>query len=196
MELIKRYFKPEIRNINEEERSVEFVISSEAVDTYGTVFKVDGAVTERYEQNPVFTYQHEDWSSDPDMVLGISEVRKEGKEWIAKAFFEDLDNDLNEVAEKVWRKVKKGTLRMASIFARPLEGTYGVRDLGEDPDVFYFRKWELFGWSVVVHGSNPDALKRSTGETEFIKRNTPEKEENTHRASMHDYDARLIQLSN
>jgi hypothetical protein len=185
---IKRIFQPEIRTINEEERSVEFVISTEAVDTYGTVFKVDGFDLTRYEKNPVVTYNHDDWSSNPDMVLGTSEIRKENGQLIAKAYFEDFENDMNEIAEKVWRKIKKGTLRMASIFAYATEGHWGDESKGESRDVYYFDRSELFGWSVVTHGANPDALKRSSEEIELLKK---EKK----RVSFDDFDARIFNIN-
>lgn len=191
MKEIKRTFPLEIRSVNEEERTAEFVITDEAhVDTYRTVFKADGAVLERYNSNPLVTYQHEDWSKDPDMILGTSELKREESKWVAVVRFEDLENDLNEVAEKVWRKVKKGTLRMASILARGIEGSFGVSELNEDPDVFYFRKWELYSWSVVTHGSNPGAVKRSTEEVDWIDSLKNENKE----VSFDQFDARFLTL--
>lgn len=180
-QLIKRQVQFEIRNVDEVNRTAEFVISTESPDTYGTVFKASGAVIDRYTKNPVVTYQHEDWSKDPDDVLGTSEIRLEGNQWVATATFEDLENDLNEKAEKVFRKIKKGTLRMASIMAVPMEGGWGVSELGEDPDLYYFRKWELYAWSVVTHGSNPDALARNVEAIRSFQDANPgeQKEENT-----------------
>ena len=178
-----------MRTVNEETRSAEFVITDESkVDTYGTVFKADGAVLERYNNNPLVTYQHEDFSKDPDMIIGTSTLVRNGNQWLATATFEDVENDRNEVADKIWRKVKKGTLRMASILAQAIEGGWGVRDLGEDPDVFYFRKWELYSWSVVTHGSNPGALARSVEEKQWIDSLKLKK------VAFDDFDARFLTL--
>lgn len=190
--LISRQVQFEIRNVDEENRTAEFVISTEAPDTYGTVFKADGAVLDRYEKNPVFTYQHEDWSDDPDDVLGTSTLSKEGNQWVALAVFEDSENDKNEKADKIFRKVKKGTLRMASILAVPLEGGWGVSELGEDPDLYYFRKWEIYSWSVVTHGSNPEALARSAKAISDFKEST--QEEIKPRAICESYKARILSL--
>lgn len=189
--LISRQVGLEIRNIDEENRTAEFIISTESVDTYGTVFKAAGAVLDRYQKNPIVTYQHEDWSKDPDDVIGTSEVRLEDGKWIARATFEDEENDKNEKADKIWRKVKKGTLRMASIIAHPIEGGWGVSELGEDPEVYYFRKWELYSWSVVTHGANPDALRRSVEAINEFKSST---EENKPRVLCNDYKARILSL--
>lgn len=140
-----------------EKRQAEFVISSEAVDTYDTVFKIDGWELERYHRSPVVFYNHKSWSDDPDMIIGTSEVRVEGNQLIGLVTFEDD----NPVAEKVWRKVQNGTLNMASIGANPIEWRWGDFDKGENPDVIYFVRQELLEWSIVPVGSNPDALKRS-----------------------------------
>lgn len=169
MELLKRIINPELRSIDVESRSVEFVISTESVDTYDTVFKADGWDLTRYAKNPIVSYQHDDFSSDPDMIIGTSEVRLEDGQLIARLTLEDLENDMNEIAEKVWRKIQKGTLRMASIMGKPLDGRYGDRSLGEDPEVFYFTRTELYAWSVVTIGSNPDAHVRSDSELRFIE---------------------------
>lgn len=173
-QLIKRQVQFELRNIDEANRTAEFVISTETPDTYGTVFKANGAILDRYNNNPIFTYQHEDFSDDPDDVLGTSEIRFEDGQWIARATFEDEENDGNEKAEKIWRKVKKGTLRMASIMAVPVEGGWGISELGEDRDLYYFRSWELYSWSVVTHGSNPDALRRNVEAINKLKEEAKE----------------------
>ena len=49
-----------------ENRQVEFVISSEAVDSYRTVFKMDGWQLDSYERNTIVCYQHKANSDDPD----------------------------------------------------------------------------------------------------------------------------------
>lgn len=140
-----------------EKRQAEFVISTEAVDTYGTVFKIDGWDLERYQRSPIVLYNHKSWSDDPDMIIGTSEVRIEGNQLIAIVTFEKN----NPVAEKVWRKVQNGTLNMASIGANPIEWRWGDFDKGENPDVIYFVRQELLEWSIIPVGSNPEALKRS-----------------------------------
>ena len=63
----------ELRGISDEmlaKRQAEFVISSEAVDSYGTVFKMDGWKLERYNRNPVVSYNHSIMSGNPDNING------------------------------------------------------------------------------------------------------------------------------
>lgn len=168
--LINRDVVFQIREITpemKEKRQAEFVISSEAVDTYDTVFVAAGADFNRYNANPIVAYGHRTWSDDPDMILGTSEVFQEGNQTVGRVVFEDAET--NPTAEKVWRKVLAGTLRMASIGARVLEWRYGDEAKGEDKNVLYFTRWELLEWSIVPIGSNPDALKREAQTIEEIR---------------------------
>ena len=151
-----------VRNVSDDmlaKRQIEFVISTEAIDTYNTVFKMDGWDLARYAQNPVVCYQHRANSDDPDNVIGTSEVFKEGDQLIGRVTFEDADT--NPKADKIFRKVQNGTLKMASIQAIPSKARMGVFEDGENPEVLYFTRQELLEWSIVTVGSNPEAHKRN-----------------------------------
>lgn len=169
--IIREAFVREISDEQAENRQAEFVISTEAVDNWGTVFKADGWDLERYSKNPVVIYAHKTYSDDPDMVVGTSEVRIENNQLIAVVTFEDAE--LNPVAEKVFRKIQAGTLRMASVGADVHEAHWGDFDKSENPDVLYFTRQELLEWSIVPVGSNPEALKRSDEFLEDIKQRFP-----------------------
>lgn len=153
---------------NIEKREAEFVISTEAVDSYDTVFKIDGWDLQRYANNPIVAYGHRTWSENPDMIIGTSTVRVEGKELIGVVTFES--EEVNPMAEKIWRKVQAGTLRMASVGANPIEYRWGVAADGENPGVLYFTRTELYEWSIVPIGSNPDAVKRSVETIQEIRK--------------------------
>lgn len=163
-QLINRTINPEIRGIDADKRSVDFVITTETVDSYRTVFKTDGWDLEAYRANPVVAYNHYAGSPDPDTIIGTSEVRVEGNSLVATLTLEEG----NLIADKVLRKLQNGTLRGASIGAIPSDGHWGKRAEGQDPDVFYYTKQRLVEWSVVSIPSNPDALKRSAGEESLI----------------------------
>lgn len=150
-----------------ENREAEFVISSEAVDTHDTVFLAEGADFERYNNNPIVAYGHRTWGDNPDMILGTSEIRQEGKLTIGKVRFEDAET--NPTAEKIFKKIQAGTLRMASIGAQVKEYRYGDAQKNENPGVLYFTRWELLEWSIVPIGSNKDALVRSAQTIEEIR---------------------------
>ena len=150
-----------------ENREAEFVISSEAVDTYDTVFLAEGADFERYNNNPIVAYGHRTFTDNPDMILGTSEIRQEGKLTIGKVRFEDAET--NPTAEKIFKKIQAGTLRMASIGAQVKEYRYGDAQKNENPGVLYFTRWELLEWSIVPIGSNKDALVRNAQTIEEIR---------------------------
>ena len=48
----------EVRGINAEKRTAEFVISTESIDRHGTVFKLAGWDLENYNRNPIVAYNH------------------------------------------------------------------------------------------------------------------------------------------
>lgn len=156
-----------------EKRFAEFVISSEAVDSYGTVFRLSGWDLKRYNQNPLVGYNHQIFSTDPDNIIGRSEVFIEDDKLVGRVFFEDAET--NPKAEKIMRKVFNGTLNMASVGAMINEAHWGKRSDNEDPEILYFTNQELYEWSVVTVGANPDAIKRSMETIETIKKDiTPE----------------------
>lgn len=158
-------------------REAEFVISTEAVDTYGTIFKSSGWDLTRYDKNPIVAYGHRTWDAEPDNIIGTSEVRIEDGKLIGKVRFEDAET--NPKADKIWRKVQAGTLRMASVGANVMEWRWGDESMGEDKTLIYFIRTELLEWSIVPIGSNPDAHVREAKTIEEIRtalaaKNTPE----------------------
>lgn len=184
-----------VRDLSQEQidnRQVEFVISTESVDTYGTVFRIDGWNLERYNQNPVVLYAHQSWSPDPDVIIGRGEVFIEDRKLIGRVTFEDAET--NPLAEKVFRKVQAGTLRMASIGADVKEAHWGVEAYGEDPDVLYFDRQDLLEWSIVPIGSNPDALKRNIDAIEDLKKRFPKSQSGSSNLKVREYQAKLYNL--
>lgn len=152
---------------NIKNREAEFVISTETPDTYGTVFKMAGWNLERYQKNPIVAYGHRTYSENPDMIIGTSEVFIDGNQLVGRVRFET--EDVNPTAEKIWKKVQNGTLRMASIGANPIRGHWGDEKLGEDKELIYFDEQMLLEWSIVPLGSNPDALARQAQTIEEIR---------------------------
>lgn len=154
--------------VDEEKRTAIFEISNELVDSFGTVFLSDGWDFNRYNNNPVVFFQHGSHSSDPDMLIGTSRIFQEDKKTFSEVTFEPAED--NPLAEKVFRKVKNGTLRGASVGVDIKEGRWGVKDAGENPDVIYFTKKELLEWSIVTIPSNPETLKRNAQSIEDLKK--------------------------
>lgn len=146
--------------ISEQDRTFEFVISDESVDQHGTVFYSSGwdfSLRERGKKE--VSYQHA-WLGDmnPDVVIGIGEERIEDKKVISKLRLEPYG--MNTIADKVCCKLHFGSLTDASIEAYIVDGHQGKEEHGEDPEVFYFTRQILTGWSVVRSGSNRNAMIR------------------------------------
>lgn len=149
----------QVRNVDTspENRTYEFIISSESPDSYGTVFTAAGWDMTRYASNPVVCWNHRSHSDDPDDVIGTSEVFRDGDQWIGRVTLETG----NEKADKLKRKIDNGTIRGASVGALVHEGEWGDKERGQDPDTLYFTRQELIEWSIVSAPSNPDAVKRN-----------------------------------
>ena len=158
----------EVREVNAENRTAQFVISTESVDRHGTVFKLSGWDLENYNRNAIVGYNHEISGHNPDTIIGTSKVYIEGDELIGEVTFERAGN--NPIADKVFNKMQDGILKMASVGAIPHEYRYGNVDNGEDSGTIYFTRQELIEWSIVSAGSNKDAFKRSADQIDELKK--------------------------
>jgi HK97 family phage prohead protease len=167
----------ELRATDEEQRMVEFVASTGAVDTYGTVLPPDMWDLNRYARNGVVGYQHDIYySDDPDNVIGRGEAYVEDGELRIRIYFEPAE--LNKKADKVYRKVLFGSINAVSVgFRATGQGHWGRKDAGEDPEVYYYNGQELMEVSVVNVPSNPDATKRSAAEELARYEREPEPED-------------------
>ena len=172
---------PEIRKIDEESRTVEFVASDNSVDSYGTILPVDKWDLTRYASNGIVGYMHDvygaSWtkSADPDDIIGKGVAFVEDEKLIVRITFEPAD--LNERADKIFRKIQFGSLHAVSVgFRATKKGHMGDEERGEDPKVFYYNGQELLEVSVVNIPSNANALKRSI-EEEAAEREYEEKAE-------------------
>lgn len=154
----------ELRAQDPERRMVEFVASTNAVDSYGTVLPVNKWDLSRYAKNGVVGYQHDIYySDDPDNVIGRGEAFIDGDVLAIRIFFEPAA--INAKAEKVYQKVLFGSINAVSVgFAATAPGHWGQERVGEDPDVYYYDGQQLLEVSVVNVPSNPDAVKRSIEE--------------------------------
>ena len=168
--LIRRWQDaPEIRKIDEEKRTVEFVASDSSVDSYGTVLPVDKWDLSRYARNGIVGYMHDvygsSWtkSAEPDDIIGKGVAFIEDDKLIVRITFEPAS--LNPKADKIFRKLQFGSLHAVSVGFRAIgKGHKGDEERGEDPNVYYYGGMELLEVSVVNIPSNANALKRSIEE--------------------------------
>ena len=154
----------QLRAQDPDQRMVEFIASTDAVDSYGTVLPVDKWDLSRYAKNGVVGYQHDIYyTDDPDNVIGRGEAFVEGDALVIRIFFEPAD--INRKAEKVYQKVLFGSINAVSVGVQATApGHWGQERDGEDPDVYYYNGQQLLEVSVVNVPSNPEAVKRSAAE--------------------------------
>lgn len=162
----RQILNPEIRKIDVEGRTVEFVASDSSIDSYGTVLPADKWNLKRYEKNGVVGYMHDvygdSWvkAADPDDVIGYAKAWVEDDKLVAAITFEPAE--LNEKADKIFRKIQFGSLNAVSVgFAPTAAGHWGSENDGEDPDVYYYNGQDLLEISVVNIPANANAVRRS-----------------------------------
>jgi len=134
-----------------EDRSVDFVISTGALDRYNSTIAVDGWQTENFEKNPVVLWAHDD--SIP-AIGRAANVRVEGGRLKSRATF--AERDVHPLADTVYQLIKGRFIGAASVGWIPLEYKFvddSDRGFGID-----FLEQELLEWSVVNIPANPDCL--------------------------------------
>jgi hypothetical protein len=156
--------RPVLRSIDEEKNYAEFVIATAAPvrDSYygpPTSLQMGGVNMKRYKNNPVVLAQHKHGVLE---VIGTgSSIRVENDELICGCTF-DVDD---EFAARVWGKVKRKVLRMASVGflvtrERLIQEGKTDKKTGLTGPVRLATAWELHEWSIVAVGADPDALGR------------------------------------
>ena len=154
----------------EETRTIDFVISSEQRDRYNTVLLLANWELANYKKNPVVGFNHPffSWSTmvqmNPDYTIGTGKVSKdkENKLLLGSVTFEP--KELNELAEKVFRKIIHGTYKSTSVgFYETKEGSFGEGDeaRGEKDETYYYGGQDLLEFSIVEIPANTDATVRS-----------------------------------
>jgi hypothetical protein len=134
-----------------DDRSVEFVISTGALDRYNSTIAVTGWQLDHFARNPIVLWAHDD--SIP--AIGRAEnTRVEGNALRSHAIF--ADRDTHPLADTVFRLIKGKFINAASVGWYPIEYKFvegGDRGFGVD-----YLKQELWEWSVVNVPGNPDCL--------------------------------------
>lgn len=163
----------------EETRTVTFVASTSSVDRHGTVVNQDNWNIEKFNANPIVGYQHNVYGGDeanPDDQLGTAKAYKEGDNLMVDITFEP--KEINEKADKIFRKIQHGSLRAVSVGFIPLYDDKG--SIGKNVDgAFHYFGQELLEISVVNIPSNPEALKRSLLDAIKPEEETKKEEKNT-----------------
>lgn len=155
----------------DETRTVTFIASTDRKDRHGTVVNQKGWDLTDFNANPIIGYQHDVYGggmctkADPDDVIGTGRAYVENGQLLVDVTFET--EDVNPKAEKIFKKVKAGSLRAVSVGFLPIgKGKYGEGNQakGAPDETFFFEGQQLLELSIVNIPSNADALKKNLGD--------------------------------
>ena len=152
----------------EQTRTITFVASTAARDRHRTVLNQENWQLGNFARNGIVGYQHNVYGDSlctppsPDDVIGKAVARMENGELLADITFEPAS--INEQAEKIFQKLRFGSLNAVSVGFLPIgQGRWGVGDeaAGGANETYYFAGQELLEISVVNLPSNPEAVGRA-----------------------------------
>lgn len=155
---------PDVRSIDAEKRTIDFVSSTESADRYGDIIRVAGWKFENYLKNPVFLWAHN--AKEPPIGKTI-ELRIEANPPALVQKVQFADAATYPKADTIFRLYQKGFLRAVSVGFLPLAQPKYITDeeTGETTGL-EFDNQELLELSAVPIPANADALARAveTGE--------------------------------
>ena len=143
-----------------EDRQAVFTISTEDVDRDGDIIKADGIDTSDYLKNPVVLFAHDSTS----LPIGVSlKLYRSNKQTKAVVLFFDDTIDKTGTSDTIFRFVKAGGIKGASIGFRPIKARFPdqkeLDTLGMGPYGVMYEKTSLLEWSVVSVPANQNALR-------------------------------------
>lgn len=151
MKIVRLKTKTEIKLSHEDDRTVDFTISTAAKDRDGDTIDPKGWILTNFLKNPVVLFGHDNRS----LPIGRAEnIRVEGG--ALKASVKFASADMNPLAESVFQMVKAGFLNATSVGFAPVE-------FERADDGMKFIKQELLEFSIVPIPSNPEALVTAKG---------------------------------
>lgn len=142
-----------VREIREDAREVDFVCSTEALDSWGTILEQDWDL-KRYKANPVVLFAHK----SRDLPIGQGRnVRVEGtgseRQLVATVWF----SDKHQTAREVWELVREKTLRGISVGFDFKSYRF---EMEKDVEYLILSDLELIELSVTPCPANPDCLSQ------------------------------------
>lgn len=142
---------------NDDDRQFSFLITNETVDRDHEVLLAQGLNKKEFMSNPVVLFNH-----NPDKVIGNAlSLRRSGNGWKASTrIVKNVD-----YAEDVFQLLNQGVLRAVSVGFHVIEErsptTLDIEKFGKSVRNI-ISKWELYEFSIVAIGSNPEALRKAT----------------------------------
>lgn len=148
---IRKGFYSEVKQVGEEEdRTLDFVISDESEDRDEDIISVDGWDFTNYMKNPVVLFAHNYHA--PAVAMGNPRI--EGKK--VKSLTKFASPDEYAFADTLYKLYKGGYMRATSVGFLPREWTENRNSRG-----YNFLKQELLEYSLVPVPSNPNAIQEA-----------------------------------
>ena len=141
----------QVASIGEDDRSVDFVISTGALDRYNSTIAPKGWMLDNFNANPVVLWAHDD--SIP--AIGRAEnTRVDGNRVRSRAIF--ATREIHPLADTVYGLIKNKFINAASVGWIPLKWQF-VEEEGRGFGVDYLEQ-ELLEWSAVNIPANHECL--------------------------------------
>lgn len=147
----KKNITASMKGLDEEARTVEWVISTSTPDRVKDSLKAGGCIYDHYMRNPVVLKDHR-YTVDSIVARNI-DIRIAENEVVAVSQFPPEGSI--EASDKVFDKIKMRLINAVSVGFQPKK--YFRNDAGG----YDIEEWELLEYSVVAVPCNPEAV--STG---------------------------------
>lgn len=145
--MTKMFVRAYTKQVNEAERTLVGIASTEVIDRYGDIVKQDGWILDNFKKNPVMLWAH-NYHDLP--IAKIVDVNVSDGKLTFKAQFPKPG--LNELADKIFELFKDGVLNAFSVGFIPVE--YEPNEHGG----YTYTKQELLEISAVTVPANQEAL--------------------------------------
>jgi HK97 family phage prohead protease len=147
--IYRKLFNTKASSINEETKSVTFVISTNEEDRYGEVLDQKTWNFKSYLKNPLVLWGHD--PDEPENVLGTASSLKIAEDGSNTTAILTFDSEINPKAELVFNQIRKGTLRTVSVGF--INHSFEI-----DQDIPVLKDNELLEISVVPIPANSGAI--------------------------------------
>lgn len=144
----------------------EVIISTEAVNSYGSRVLTDGIDLSQYERNPVLLWMHRrSWEPGAMPIGRVENLRVEDGKLIGTPVFDQND----DFAKQIESKWENGFLRMASAALEPIETTPDPALVLPGQTRETVTRSKLIEVSIVDIGGNDEALQLYGEEGKLLK---------------------------
>ena len=148
-------------SVNEDTRSISYLVSDETVDRMGDIIKVKGWDLSSYKQNPVVLWSHDGSNTPP--IGKASNVRRRYGPARLTADIEFAPKEAFEFADTIYQLAARGFIKATSVGFMPTESAEvdekKREKLGLGPYGQLYTGAELMEISVVAVPANPSALQ-------------------------------------